>query len=68
MANVRDIVKDKSNSNGDSWTARLSKFSSKTFSISFSIVQWSYANARVIGWFVVTTGVITLLPLIFEVN
>ena len=24
-------------------------------------------NARVIGWFIVTTGIVTALPLIFEV-
>ena len=29
---------------------------------------WTYSNSRVIGWWVVTTGMITALPLIFEVK
>ena len=28
----------------------------------------TYANSRMIGWWVITTGVITALPLIFEVS
>ena len=28
----------------------------------------TYANARLIGWFVVTTGLITAFPLVFEVT
>lgn len=30
--------------------------------------SWLYMNARHIGWFVVTTGMITALPLILEIN
>eukprot|EP00388_Colpodella_angusta_P049178 GDKK01078752.1.p2 GENE.GDKK01078752.1~~GDKK01078752.1.p2 ORF type:complete len:110 (-),score=13.22 GDKK01078752.1:12-341(-) len=29
---------------------------------------WVYANSRMIGWFIVTTGMITAVPLLFEVK
>ena len=30
--------------------------------------QWGYSNARHIGWFLVTSAMITAVPLIFEYN
>uniref|UniRef100_A0A7S3HMU8 Mitochondrial import receptor subunit TOM22 homolog n=1 Tax=Spumella elongata TaxID=89044 RepID=A0A7S3HMU8_9STRA len=29
---------------------------------------WIYANGRMVGWFIVTTGMITAVPLLFEVK
>jgi len=38
-------------------------------SLTFSfLLPQVYANSRVIGWFIVTTGMITAVPLLFEVS
>jgi hypothetical protein len=68
MSKVRDIVRDADEEQGPSLFARMSDYSLMGFHYALGVVNWGYSHARVIGWFVVTTGIITALPLIFEVR
>eukprot|EP00428_Durinskia_dybowskii_P067255 CAMPEP_0170388714 /NCGR_PEP_ID=MMETSP0117_2-20130122/18237_1 /TAXON_ID=400756 /ORGANISM="Durinskia baltica, Strain CSIRO CS-38" /LENGTH=78 /DNA_ID=CAMNT_0010644665 /DNA_START=177 /DNA_END=413 /DNA_ORIENTATION=+ len=33
-----------------------------------AVAQWVFMNGRIIGWWIVTTGMITAVPLLFEVR
>ncbi|KAJ1393486.1 hypothetical protein B484DRAFT_425445 [Ochromonadaceae sp. CCMP2298] len=65
MSKARDIIDGPAENKWFSW---ISSSSQTAFSYGIFGAQWSYMNARHIGWWVVTTGMITALPLIFEIN
>jgi len=43
-------------------------FTAKVTKFGMSWGQWSYATLRTVGWFLVTSAMITAVPLIFEYN
>ena len=43
-------------------------FTAKVTKFGISWGQWSYSTMRTVGWFLVTSAMITAVPLIFEYN
>ena len=72
---ARELLKnDKSQTSGpdDSFFAKIGEwvrtYGTVALSSGMAWSSWAYKHSRTIGWWVVTTGMITALPLIFEVR
>lgn len=68
MSKARSMVEDSSAKESSQWLTTIKSSSQFLFANLVGIAQWSYINARHIGWFIVTTGIITAFPLIFEIK
>lgn len=67
MSNIRNIV------NGgpeepNKWWLWLTTTSKTAFTTGLGLGMWAYGNLRIVGWVIVTTGMITALPLMFEIK
>jgi len=67
MSKARGIMNEKG-SNVASWRSWLNKTSTALFHSTLSWGSWAYSHSRTIAWWVVTTGMITALPLVFEIK
>ena len=74
MSKARELLKNekKASSSSSSSMAKIGEWVRKviTFSTTSGLEwgSWTYKHSRTIGWWIVTTGMITALPLIFEVR
>lgn len=63
MSKVKDAVKK----DAVSWRTWLRDRSTIVMRHGLEWGKWAYMSSRFIGWVIVTTGIVTALPLIFEV-
>lgn len=50
------------------WRSWVNKTSTALFHSTLAWGSWAYSHSRTIAWWVVTTGMITALPLVFEIK
>lgn len=67
MSNAKKILRGDDPSSNQ-WLPWAWKKTTSVFITGLSWSSWAYSNARFIGWFMVTTGMITALPLVFEIK
>ena len=73
MSKARELLKNEKKASSSSssmakigeWVRKVTAFAT-TSGLEWG--SWTYKHSRTIGWWIVTTGMITALPLIFEVS
>ena len=70
MPSAKDNLKKEKNASEKkvTWSKWIKTQSAYAYSIGHSGVSFLYSYSRLIGWFFVTTGIVTLLPLALEVR
>mmetsp|Transcript_25857 Transcript_25857/g.43114 ORF Transcript_25857/g.43114 Transcript_25857/m.43114 type:complete len:109 (-) Transcript_25857:79-405(-) len=67
MSKARDII-ERGREEGSEFYNWISNSTKSLFTVGPAVTQWCYMNGRIIGWWIVTTGMLTALPLIFEIK
>ena len=66
MSSAKDKLK-KDKEKKQSWLKTIKSYSFNIFSVGKYATSVLYSYSRHIGWFIITTGIVTALPLLLEV-
>jgi hypothetical protein len=67
MSKIKDTVRGGANNAELGWRAWARSGATRLVTQGLEWGKWAYMSSRFIGWIIVTTGIVTALPLIFEV-